>query len=535
MSKISNIPPVPNVLVVAAEFTDSFMKDDLRILHRFVNAVPFEFWRWRWRKGKLWGITRAAYNILLFIYLLFRLDVQAVIFWFAATNYAPLLGALTKLFGRKVLVITGGIDAVYVADIDWGAMKSKWHRINFSILMRLADSVLPFSSAVMEIILESSKPRKIRTAYPPVDTGFFTPNFTLMQPRIVTCCYQYDSQTIIQKGLDVFVQVARQVPDYEFVVIGNAIDDKAQSFQKDASSNVRFISRIPTRSGYRDFLQTCSVYAQLSVHEGFGVSLAEAMACGCTPVVSDKYALPEVVGEYGFVIPYGDTQATVQAIFQALATTKPFRESIRTHVVDCFDRNLRHKLFLEELLLLVPTLAQSLPIVRIELGCGSVGEAGTIGVDLRRTVQTKAVCDVRRTCFQTGIADEVYSICVLEHLDNPYELLDEVIRLLKPNGRAILRVPNIGTYSAHLDLTHRFLADLGIWKSIMKGYFEQVQIIPVGTKYRDNFLLREINAFLIKFFGFYELAQGWTFVCSRKKAHPIQAYVGWWADLDQDR
>lgn len=529
------VPRVPCILVVAAEFSDSFMKDDLRILREFVNPFPFEFWRWRARQGKVWGIARAVYNVLLFVYLLFRLNVRVVIFWFAATNYAPLLGTIAKLLGRRVIVITGGIDAVYVPDIDWGAMKSQWHRANFGLLMRLADTVLPFSDASKATIIADYSPRRIRTVYPPVDTRFFAPNFAVMQPRVVTCCYQYDAGAIVQKGLDILVASARRLRQVEFMIVGNALDDAARAFQASAPANVTFVPRVPSRSGYRDLLQTCSVYAQLSAHEGFGVSLAEAMACGCIPVVSDRFALPEVVGETGFVAPYRNIDAVVCALQKALAVPRQSHLSVRERVVSRFDKRVRREMLLQELLRLIPELAESLQIIRIELGCGSVGEPGTIGLDLRKTVQTKIVSDVRWSGLQSGVADEVYSICVLEHMENPYELLDEVIRLLNPSGRAFLRVPNIGTYSAHLDLTHRFLADLALWKSIIGGYFAQVRVVPLGTKYRDNLLLQYINLILVKWFGFYELAQGWTFVCRQKKENPVRVYAGWWTETDLDR
>ena len=115
-------------------------------------------------------------------------------------------------------------------------------------------------------------------------------------------------------------------------------------------------------------------------------------------------------------------------------------------------------------------------------------------------------------------------------MDNPYELLDEVVRLLKPDGQAVLRVPNLGTYSAHLDMTHRFLADLALWRLILSGYFEEVHVVPVGTKYRDNRLLVTINNILVRVFRFYELAQGWTFICRQKRAQPVRTYTGWWQE-----
>ena len=40
-----------------------------------------------------------------------------------------------------------------------------------------------------------------------------------------------------------------------------------------------------------------------SLYEGFGLTALEAMACGAPVVVSDRGALPEVVGEAGIVVP----------------------------------------------------------------------------------------------------------------------------------------------------------------------------------------------------------------------------------------
>ena len=210
--------------------------------------------------------------------------------------------------------------------------------------------------------------------------------------------------------------------------------------------------------------------------------------------VTDRHSLPEVVGDRGLIVAYRDVETTARAVQQALAAPDALRERARQQITSHFDRHFREQTFREELGRLVPALSQ--PVIRIELGCGNKAQPGVIGVDERRTSQTKAICDVRRACFKAGIADEVYSFCVLEHMDNPYDLLDEVVRLLKPNGQAVLRVPNLGTYSAHLDMTHRFLADLALWRLILSGYFEEVHVVPVGTKYRDNRLLVTINNIL---------------------------------------
>ena len=134
----SRIQPVPNVLVVSPSHNDGFIKDDLDILGRFVRAIPFTLACWGGlHQRRFWGI-RGLFVIAAFIYRLFRLDVQVVIFWFVVPLYTSFMALIARILGRKVLIITGGADAVYVPDIDWGMLKSRWHRIDFGIAMRLS-------------------------------------------------------------------------------------------------------------------------------------------------------------------------------------------------------------------------------------------------------------------------------------------------------------------------------------------------------------------------------------------------------------
>jgi glycosyltransferase involved in cell wall biosynthesis len=53
------------------------------------------------------------------------------------------------------------------------------------------------------------------------------------------------------------------------------------------------------------------------------------MACGCIPVVSDRGGLPEIVGEVGFIVPYGDVEKTRGAIRLALSSTSADIKAVR--------------------------------------------------------------------------------------------------------------------------------------------------------------------------------------------------------------
>lgn len=168
--------------------------------------------------------------------------------------------------------------------------------------------------------------------------------------------------------------------------------------------------------------------------------------------------------------------------------------------------------------------------LRLDVGCGSQVRPGFLGIDARRTRATAIVSDARSIAVRDAAADEVYASCLLEHFDDPHQVLREIHRVLRPDGQAVLRLPNLGTYSSHLDTTHRFLADLALWRRILGGYFMEVQVVPVGTKYRDNPWLVRVNWLLVNVLGWHELAQGWDFICRRPKATPSIEYTGWWEE-----
>ena len=52
-----------------------------------------------------------------------------------------------------------------------------------------------------------------------------------------------------------------------------------------------------------------TVFVHPSTMDTFGLSVAEAMACGCAVVVADAGSLPEVVGDAGLVVPADDPGA----------------------------------------------------------------------------------------------------------------------------------------------------------------------------------------------------------------------------------
>jgi glycosyltransferase involved in cell wall biosynthesis len=69
------------------------------------------------------------------------------------------------------------------------------------------------------------------------------------------------------------------------------------------------------------YMARASLLALSSVFEGFGMVLAEALACGCPVVSTDCPGGPKEIldhGRYGTLVPVGDAKALAVAIAQAL-------------------------------------------------------------------------------------------------------------------------------------------------------------------------------------------------------------------------
>ncbi|MCS7251195.1 MAG: glycosyltransferase family 4 protein [Thermoflexus sp.] len=65
-----------------------------------------------------------------------------------------------------------------------------------------------------------------------------------------------------------------------------------------------------------------------SLYEGFGLPAVEAMACGTPVIVSDRGALPEVVGDAGIILPAEDESRWTEAM-EALLEDPEAREQLR--------------------------------------------------------------------------------------------------------------------------------------------------------------------------------------------------------------
>jgi len=259
-------------------------------------------------------------------------------FSWVAHNHADLAVLASRMLKKKSLVVVGGYEVAGEPEIGYGALLDPGMARKVRYIVENADCILAVSKFSRREILEVGEPRRIETVYNGIDTSVFSPGGQ-KEDIVLTVCL-VSAANIRVKGLDTFLDAARRLPEARFVLLGRALDDAGEILKRDAPANVEFVGAVG-QDELIGWYRRAKVYCQLSYRESFGVALAEAMSCECVPVVTDRGALPEVVRDAGFVVPYGDAEATATAISGALRSGGG--EAARIRVLEEFSLEERRK------------------------------------------------------------------------------------------------------------------------------------------------------------------------------------------------
>ena len=312
------------ILFVYTDFS-SFVKADLEILRHYFDVIPHQ-----------WTRTRDIKNMLRVMWYVYRTDLSFI--WFAG-GYAARVILFSKLFRKKSIVVVGGYEVANVPEIGYGQMLSQKSARRVKYVLENADKVVAISEFNKKEILKYAN-HNIELVYNGVDCNKFKPARRKKENMVIAVVYTISDITIKIKGLETFVKAAKYLSGIKFILVGDFRDTSIEHLKSIAPSNVEFPGFIPNKEIIKLYQKT-KVYCQLSIYESFGMALAEAMACECVPVVTNNAALPEVVGDTGFYVPYGDPQTTAEAIEKALNSNKG--KEARKRIKDMFPIEKREK------------------------------------------------------------------------------------------------------------------------------------------------------------------------------------------------
>jgi len=266
---------------------------------------------------------------------------DVLVCWFGSVRFLPYLLAARAL-GRPVVIVAGGYDLASLPEIGYGNMRPGPVRALGRLVFRLADIVACVSaSAASEATAHAGVPRRrvrvIPNAFEIGGPGESVER-AVKEPLVLTVAV-IDSSTLHRKGLLTVARTSRLLPDTRFVVAGKFDQVARAAMVKAGGDNLvlpGYVSDVELEQLYR----TARIYFQPSLHEAFGCAVAEAMLHDCIPVVTRRFALPEVVGHCGVYVEPDDPNGSADAIRNVLNGAGPSR-SPRERIVREFPASRR--------------------------------------------------------------------------------------------------------------------------------------------------------------------------------------------------
>lgn len=135
--------------------------------------------------------------------------------------------------------------------------------------------------------------------------------------RYILSVGQYAPYKNHDRVLDAFARMAADAPDLDLVFVQRQGAGSAALRPRAAAlgvaERVRFAPPVD-REGLVRLYSGAAALAHPSLMEGFGNPLAEAMACGCPVVTSDRSAMPEVTGGAALLVDPTDVEGLATAL-----------------------------------------------------------------------------------------------------------------------------------------------------------------------------------------------------------------------------
>lgn len=294
-----------------------------------------------------------------FLSLYYLPQSEALFSWFNDYHSSiPLFWA--RVFKKPATLIVGGYDAVASSKLNYGVflkknIRQKSARWNYSqatniwVVHKSLAQGCPYAekdsgvqSGIQFFIPElKTEIKEVPTAY---DHTFWRAEKQKKLKTIITVASIPDQRTFVRKGVPLFLELARNLPDFLFTVAGI---QNAAIPSEPIPKNVRLIGK-QSREQLQKLYETHFYYFQGSEIEGLPNVLCEAMLCECIPIGKKVFGIPDAIGATGLIF---DSERTIENITAFLKQeNKGLAVKARKQIIDKYPLDRRQAAFKQTLI-----------------------------------------------------------------------------------------------------------------------------------------------------------------------------------------
>ena len=337
-----------NNVTVVYSIERSFVKSDISILEALglkvykIHSEP--------EKTLMYFLYNRLKESWLSVFYIFK--SKLLIAWFNDYHsFIPIL--ISKLLLKKSVIIVGGYDAIVDNKNNHGlflkgGLRSTIAKLNYKmvnevwIVHKSLENGCDFAKQKFNIIsgvrsFTSKKNiviKEINTGY---DTRFWNYDQSEEKTGILTAAFFSEKRVINIKGLNIFNKLASLLPNINFTIVGES-GIRISDFIN-LESNIKVMG-VQNRSQMKELYQKNKFYFQGSRLEGLPNSLCEAMLCGCIPIGSRVFGIPDAIGKTGVLF---DTEKDIEQIVEYINSDLGATDSknARNRVVRKYDISKR--------------------------------------------------------------------------------------------------------------------------------------------------------------------------------------------------
>lgn len=327
----------------------TFVKKDLDFLEKHYTITLFEF-----KPKKKWQTPFLFFHqLFLIIQQIFKTDIYICKFP-GYLSFIPCI--IAKITSKPCLLITAGTESAGIPSIHYGNFDRTFLAKFTCFSFKWATHVAPVHKSLMlqDYIYHQEKYpqqgaqffcKNLKTPFTEIHYGFNPEKWQIgneerIKNSIAIIAAGFEDQVVfLRKGLDLIFAVAEKLPDFTFTIIG--CESRAMNMQK--PDNIKLIPKI-NQTELITYFQKHEFYAQLSMFEGFPNALCEAMLCGCIPIGSSVSAIPDIIGDTGFILLHKNENELIELLIKAShSNKKDLSKFARNKIINDYHYSIRER------------------------------------------------------------------------------------------------------------------------------------------------------------------------------------------------